>query len=423
MNIKRVPIDQVKTWEENPRNIKTEDFERLKKQIKELGVYKPMIACPKNGGYTVLGGNMRLRALKELGIKEVDISIVHPKSKAEKIKYALSDNDRAGEYEEEKLAELVYPYMQDIDLEEFKIDLEEPISLKDVIEGYGPNLDGSEDETPDIDDSPAITKKGDLYKFGRHRLICGDATDQKDLERLMGNETVNMVFSSPPYNMAGDRYRNYDDNLKSQEYIDFNLNVINNIRKYLRGFLFWNISYNKNARWEWIEIFYRITKETGLRFLEKIVWDKGHGTPITSRKQLTRQYEDILLAGTETEIESDLVEGYVGTTEKGYSFNKKTLKGVTNYWRITTDSTQLKDLTACYPVALPVKGILLMTKMQDKVLDPFLGSGSTLIACEKTNRTCYGIEIDPKYCDVIIKRYADYTGTPEEKLRGTVEHG
>jgi ParB-like chromosome segregation protein Spo0J len=111
MNIKRVPISEVTLWDKNPRNIKTEDFDRLKKQIKELGVYKPMVAVQENGGYTVLGGNMRLRALQELGFKDVDISIVQARMEAQKIKYALSDNDRAGEYDEQALAELVYPHV------------------------------------------------------------------------------------------------------------------------------------------------------------------------------------------------------------------------------------------------------------------------------------------------------------------------
>lgn len=151
MNIKRVSIEQVQNWEENPRNIKTKDFERLKRQIKELGVYKPMIACPENGGYTVLGGNMRLRALKELGIREVEISIVHPKSKAEKIKYALSDNDRAGEYEEEKLAELVYPHIDEIELEDYKIDVGEPVDLKNLIGDFAPEEGGGEKNIPGLE--------------------------------------------------------------------------------------------------------------------------------------------------------------------------------------------------------------------------------------------------------------------------------
>jgi len=141
MQITIVPIEKVRPWTENPRIIKTKDFERLKKQIKELGVYKPMLAYEEDGKYIVLGGNMRLRALQDMGMPEVELSIVHPKSQAEKIKYALSDNDRAGEYVEQDLAELVYPHLQEIDLGEFKIDLGEPVDLKKVVEGYGPNTD------------------------------------------------------------------------------------------------------------------------------------------------------------------------------------------------------------------------------------------------------------------------------------------
>jgi ParB-like chromosome segregation protein Spo0J len=146
MKIKRVPIEEVQIWEKNPRNIKITDFERLKKQIKELGIYKPLIVCPENGGYTVLGGNMRLRALKELRAKEVDISIVHPKTEAEKIKYALSDNDQAGQYMEQDVAELVYPHIEDINLEDFKLDIKEPVKLKNLLEEYGPDFIPKEKE-------------------------------------------------------------------------------------------------------------------------------------------------------------------------------------------------------------------------------------------------------------------------------------
>ena len=140
MEIKRVPISQVEPWEKNPRNIKTKDFERLKKQILELGIYKPLICYKEGDKYITLGGNMRLLALRELGVPEVEISIVHPKSEAEKIKYNLSDNDRAGEYDDQALAELIYPHQDEIQLEDFKVDLGEAIDLKGVIEDFGPDI-------------------------------------------------------------------------------------------------------------------------------------------------------------------------------------------------------------------------------------------------------------------------------------------
>jgi len=134
--LKKVSVDKVKEWAKNPRNIKTKDFERLKKQIQELGVYKPLV-CYKDGStYITLGGNMRLRALRELGIKQVDVSIVEAETEAEKIKYSLSDNDRAGEYDEQALAELVYPHIEEIELEDFKVDLGEPVNLKLILNDF-----------------------------------------------------------------------------------------------------------------------------------------------------------------------------------------------------------------------------------------------------------------------------------------------
>ena len=148
MNIERVSIDQVVPWDKNPRGITTKDFARLKKQIAELGVYKPLIAYREDGHYVVLGGNMRIRALKEMGLKEVEVSVVEAKTEAKKIEYALSDNDRAGFYEEDKLAELVYPHIGELDLAEFKVDLGEPLDLKGVVERFGPDIDDGADDVP-----------------------------------------------------------------------------------------------------------------------------------------------------------------------------------------------------------------------------------------------------------------------------------
>jgi hypothetical protein len=148
MNIIKAPIESVIPWDKNPRGIKTKDYERLKKQILNLGVYKPLIAFEEKGKYVVLGGNMRIRALKDMGLKEVDISVVAPKTEAEKIEFALSDNDRVGAYDEQALAELIYPHIKDIDLGDFKVDLGDPwIDLQRVVERYGPNIDPEKEWT------------------------------------------------------------------------------------------------------------------------------------------------------------------------------------------------------------------------------------------------------------------------------------
>jgi hypothetical protein len=138
MEIKKVSISKVKNWDKNPRNIKTEDYERLKRQIKKLGVYKPLVCFLENGSYITLGGNMRLAALKDLGQKEVEVSIVKPKTEAEKVEFSLSDNDRAGEYDDLMLAELVYSVKDEIALEDFKIDLGRALDLNALISEVGP---------------------------------------------------------------------------------------------------------------------------------------------------------------------------------------------------------------------------------------------------------------------------------------------
>ena len=153
-----------------------------------------------------------------------------------------------------------------------------------------------------------------------------------------------------------------------------------------------------------------------MKFLELIVWNKKHALPIRSKEMLTRQYEDILLAGTEEEVQEDMDIFVLSKNDKKAWFNKKTGKGISNYWEIGTNQTQLKNHLACYPVALPVKGILLMSEPGDLVVDPFLGSGSTLIAAEKTGRICYAMELDPTYVDVAVQRWEEYTGQKAKKL-------
>ncbi len=311
--------------------------------------------------------------------------------------YCVRANKNLGEWDYDLLADFDLDKLKEIGFDNDDLD---------KIMNFSP--DEKDDEVPEVPEEPK-SNLGEIYQLGNHRIMCGDSTNQGDVEKLIDNKTAKLIFTSPPYNMASDMYENYEDNLKSEEYIKFNIITIELFKKYLKGFIFWNISYNKNTRWEFIEIFYRIIKETGLKFLELIVWNKKHGTPITSKELITRQYEDILLVGDDDNIQQDLELFYVGRNDKRAYFNKKNQKGITNYWEIGTNKTQLDNHLACYPVALPIKGILLMTQINDIVIDPFLGSGSTLIACEKTDRICYGMEIDPKYIDVIIERWEKYT--------------
>ena len=168
MNIIKVPISQVVLWEKNPRGITQKDYARLKKQILRLGVYKPLVCYQEGGQFVVLGGNMRLRALRDLGVQEVELSLIQPADEAQKIEYALSDNDRAGFTDEEKLAELVIPEMAKIELEDFKVDLGETLDLRHIIERFGPDTDKEAKKPPEL---PAVPEDKKQFVAGFDHIL------------------------------------------------------------------------------------------------------------------------------------------------------------------------------------------------------------------------------------------------------------
>ena len=199
-------LKDLKNWENNPRSIKEKDFERLKTQIRDLGQYKPLIITEDG---IILGGNMRYRAYQELGIEDVWVSIVKADSEEERMRFALSDNDRAGYYDEDLLANLAGSY-PDFNWEDYAVDMREPRNLKDVLDQF---TEVVEDEAPPLDKEKVVSKEGELYKLGKHRLLCGDSTKEENVERLMGGSLANLIFTDPPYNVNYD-YSKYTDGRK-----------------------------------------------------------------------------------------------------------------------------------------------------------------------------------------------------------------
>ena len=174
-------ISALHVWEKNPRGIMEKGFARLKKQIRKLGQYKPLLVIPDG---TVLGGNMRLRAMQELGVKRVWVNVVEPKSEAEKMEYALSDNDRVGYYEDEKLVELLAEMEGEIDQELYRVDFGSSVSIKRLLETLGP----SEVEVEEDIDSTA--EKLDRYQHGTIRQIVLYFTIKKYEEVVARLKTI-----------------------------------------------------------------------------------------------------------------------------------------------------------------------------------------------------------------------------------------
>lgn len=376
-------LSTLKNWEKNPWSIKDKDFERLKTQIRDLGQYKPLLITDDG---IVLGGNMRLRAYKELGIDDIWVSVVDAPSEDKKLEYALSDNDRAGFYDSDLLANLIPDY-PDFTWEKYAVDLREPQNLKDLID----SLTGvGEDNVPEVSNEMPKSILGTVYSLGKHRLMCGDSTNYENMKVLMGEIKSDMVFTDPPYGV------NYEGKTKDKLKIenDINTNIfqeaVANISMSMKmGAAIYVCCPPGNNFKSFIEAF-----EDDFYQSSTIIWVKnsmvlGHG-------DYHYQHEPILY-------------GWVKDSKHTFYGGRDQV----TVWNIDRPS-QSKEHPTMKPIALIVKAIRNSSKEEDIILDPFLGSGSTLIACEQTNRICYGMEIDPKYCDVIRKRYARFIEKEDE---------
>lgn len=378
------PLTELKEWDKNPRSISKDNFERLKKQITKLGIYKPLLISEDN---TILGGNMRYKALQALGYKDVWVSVVKAETEEKKIEYALSDNDRAGQYEGDQLADLIGNFPE-VEWGDYAIDIKPPLLVSDLIDQYSEVV---EDEVPEVP-TEATSKLGEIYQLGRHRLMCGDATKIEDVEKLMDGAKADLVFTDPPYGMSlntdytdlawGDRKgKKYEKVIGDNE--DFKPELITTI--------FDNFGYCKEIFVWGADYFYKLIPD----------FDKGHF--LVWDKTLESNAD----AGSNSEYE------LLWTKEK----HKRQVLHF-NWFRYFGLSKQDQD-KRIHPTQKPLQVLTPIIKSYSKenevIVDLFGGSGSTLIACEQTNRICYMLEIDPKYCDVIRKRYENFVSNNTNK--------
>ena len=363
-------ISSLKGWDKNPRSIKDKDFQRLKKMIEKLGEFKPLIILEDG---TVLGGNMRLRVYKELGWDEAWVSVVEADTEKEKLAYALADNERAGFYDEDLLANLTGEF-PDFEWGDYAVDLKPPVTLKDLFPE-----ETVEDEVPAVSDEPAISKLGEVYQLGKHRLMCGDATKPEDVDNLMDGKKADMVFTDPPYGMDLDTdYSKLKGTDKSPNAKGYKWDAVIGDDQEFDFRQFGYLDAKEQFWWGADYYFNQLPNNGGL-----FVWQK-------------RDKADEKMIGNDFEI----------------CWSKQRHKKATIWKRwVGFDSIERGDKRV-HPTQKPIEVCSYFVKnfstKGQSVLDLFLGSGSTLIACEQTNRTCYGMELDPKYIDVIRKRYAKF---------------
>jgi len=396
MKIINKKVSELIPYANNPRkNEKAVDV--VASSIKNYGFKVPIIIDSNN---EIVTGHARYYAVKKLGWKEVPCIIADDLTPAQIKAFRLVDN-KTSEYAEWDIEKLNIELEELPELEEFGFEMPE-IQLNEYD-------DEKEDEIPE--EAPPVCEKGDLWKLGDHLLLCGDATSKQDIAKLMGDEKADISFTSPPYNVgkisltehASDKakktkYNNKDDNKTNEEYIKLLEHSTLNALEHAK-YSFVNLQFLSNNKIALIEFLYKMR----MIFSEIIIWDKMFAQPAMAENVLNSRFEFIFCF-------SKKAKRNIGTKKF-----RGTLDNIIQIQRQTKNEFS-KMHNATFPVELPLYFAENFTQQNGIIIDVFGGTGSTLIACEKTGRKARLMELDEHYCDVIIKRWEDYTGEKAEKL-------
>ena len=388
MNIEKIKMSKLNPAKYNPRkDLKPGDieYEKLKRSILEFGYIEPIIWNKRTGN--IVGGHQRYKILKEMGYKEAECLVVDLDDNKEKA-LNIAMNKINGEFDIPLLTDL----LKDLSMSDFDVSLtgfdEDEISdlfsNADVKEGKDDNFDVNK-----ALEEATFVKPGDLWQLGKHRMLCGDATNSEDLTKLMGNEKANLVVTDPPYNVnfesaSGLKIKN--DKQDNENFYQFLLSSFKNMAEHLAEGA---SAYIFHADTEGLK-FRKAFIESGFHLSGVCIWAKN--SFVMDRSPYQWGHEPILYGWLKTGKH----KWYVGRAESTIWHYDKPKKNA--------EHPTMKPIPLlCYPIknSSTVNGI---------ILDTFAGSGSTLIACEQMNRICYSMELDPKYASVIIRRYVETYG-------------
>ena len=384
-------ISAIKRNPNNPRILKDDKFAKLTQSIKDFPQMLDIRPIVVNDDMIVLGGNMRLKACKEAGLSEVPVIKVDDLTEEQQREFIIKDNVGFGEWDWDLLAN------------EWDTDLLEDWGLELDFNPVDDDNAGltDEDDVPEVTENP-VSKVGDIWLLGEHRVMCGDSTNGGDVALLMNGEKADICFTSPPYNAGSleirgnksteKKYNSFEDNQTSEDYFNFlykNLVCMMEVSNEV----FYNIGLVQNNK----NTIFQIITEFGDKFKDIIYWKKNTVAPHIQKGIVNNLVEFIICFG----------DG------KRKFLNPQFSQG--SYWNViegsNASSNDYSDIhKATFPVYLPENIIDNFSNKNSIVIDCFLGSGTTLIAAEKKNRKCYGMELDEKYCDVIVKRWQEYTG-------------
>jgi DNA modification methylase len=394
MKIEIADINSIQPYINNPRKLKDSAIEKVAKSIKEFGFRQPIVVDTNR---IIVVGHTRYRASKKLGLKEVPITIAENLTQEQINAYRIADN-RTNEEAEWDL-ELLKTEIKELELADFNLDLTgfDEDQLNNMLFEEKQGLT-DEDEVPEAPEEP-ITKLGDIWKLGKHKLICGDSTILNNYEKLFNENKADLLMTDPPYNVdyegkTKDKLTIQNDSKNDDDFLQFLTDAFNNCAIHLKlGCSF----YIFHSDWYGLE-FRQSIKNSDLELKQNLIWAKN--SMVMGRQDYQWQHEPCLYGWKR------------GASHSWYSDRKQTT--IIKYDR----PSKSKLHPTMKPVGLVEYLIKNSSKQEDIILDPFLGSGTTLMACEKQGRICYGVELDPKYCDVIVKRWEEFTGKKAELENG-----
>lgn len=388
-----IPASKLKLNPENPRQIGQKEFDRLVKSLQdcpEMFDARPLLVSQRTGENIIIGGNMRFRAAKKLEYKEMPCVILEGITKEKEREIAIKDNGAFGEWDWDALANSY----SDLPLKDWGVD---------IPADWGEQNEPADAE-PQIDKAAELNKKwkvktGDLFRIGDHRLLCGDSTKREDVERVMGGERARMVFTDPPYNVdygvsknTKHKLRTIENDKQSPEgWESFCRAIFVIFKEFNDGDIYmWGASGPEGMKMRlWLT-------EMGCHWSATIIWKKQQLVLTPANYQ--RMYEPCFY-------------GWFGKS----SFNGD--RRQTEVWEIDRPLDSKLHPTM-KPIDLCGRGIENSSVLGDVVIDLFLGSGSTMVACQNLGRKCYGIEIIPNYCAVILERISDaFSGIKIEKIK------
>ena len=377
-----VPIAKLVPYVNNARTHSPEQITKLRSSLREFGFINPVII---DRDFNVIAGHGRILAAKEEGITEVPCVFADHLSEAQKKAYIIADNRMAMDAGwDEELLRVEIESLQGMDFDPLLTGFDE----KELAALFDDGMEAKEDDF-DVDaelQKPAFSRLGDVWTLGRHRLVCGDSTKAETYTALMDGVKANLVITDPPYNVnyEGSAVKIKNDNMAGEKFYEFLLAAFKNLKASLRekrAFYIWYASSN-HLQFEHAII------DAGLKSKQVLFWNKG----------MILGHSDYHWAA-----EPCFYGCHEGENSEWFGDRCQT-----TVWDIKRDNTREYVHPTQKPTALAIKAIFNSSKAGETVLDLFGGSGSTLIACEQTNRVNCTMEFDPKYVDVIRRRWAEF---------------